>query len=208
MRIINLLPKAEQTLIKQEKILSTGRRGVIYAYLTYGLLLLILIGTRIYMQQNLPKLDSLIQRDQDILSKQDNTNFKNAINLDNATINDYLTLAARNPTWSKVLEQFAKDVPPGVEVQNLNASTSNGKIAITGTAETRDAVLQLRRNIIADPLFENIDLPLDNLQQPTNLQYHYTFFVKIGQLSAVPNSIPPPPPPVSKPTAPAAGGDQ
>lgn len=202
MKIINLLPKSEQTLIKQEKVFSTVRRAAVYSYISYGLLFAILVGTRFYMQQHLTNLNSLIAQQQEIISKQNNVNLKNAINNDNSTIQDYLNLAKNNPTWSKVLEAFVKDVPPGVEIQTFKTNTSTGQIQITGVALNRDAVvIQLRQNILNDPLFENIDLPFDNLQQPSNLSFHYTFYVKTNLLKAEPTAKPDPKP---KPAAPAA----
>jgi Tfp pilus assembly protein PilN len=200
MKIINLLPKEEQILLKQERAYTTVRHAAIYVVISYILVCVGLFGARLYMQQSLGNLDNEIKQQQAIVSKQDNAALNASIVLDNASIQDYNSVSALNPNWSKVLEEFVKLVPSGVSVQTFNASTDSGQIEILGAAQTRQAVLDLRSNILNDPMFENIDLPLDNLQQPTNLSYHYTFFVNTKLLQADPTTklkLPPPPPPPS-----------
>ena len=188
MKIINLLPKEEQLQIRQEQMFFNVRRIIIISFLSYILVAAILIGARFYMQQSLGSLDNEIKQQQNIISKQDNTVLKNSITLDNQIVQDYNNVSALNPTWSKVLEEFVKLVPSGVEVQTFNASSSDGQIQISGISSTRDAVLRLRANILYDPMFTNINLPLENLQQAANLNYHYDFFVKSNLLQAQPDA--------------------
>jgi|GEM_PF-4740359 len=187
-------------MIKQERIFFNVRSATWFSIAVYVLLIGGLIGTRFYMQQNLGNLDNEIKKEQVIISKQDNVVLKNSISADNAAVQDYNNLAVLNPNWSKVLEKFVSLVPPGVEVQDFKGNTESGEIDITGTALSRDAVLQLRDNILNDPMFKDINLPLDNLQQPANLSWHYAFFVKTNLLQANPDAkikLPPPlqPPP-------------
>jgi len=182
MRIINLLPKYEKEAYRKLRILSHLREFTLWSFVTYVVVLAILIGTHFYIQKNLFNIDNDIALEKQIIAKADNAAIKSQLDFNNGSVADYNQLAQTNPTWSRVLEGFSNLVPQGVAIKEFSANLADGKIQINGTAQTRDAVLVLRQNIIASSLFQNIDFPLDNLQKPTNTSFHYTFFLKTGVL--------------------------
>ena len=177
MKIINLLPPAEQKIIKLERINSYFKRFLLLAIIIFILMISGFIAWRFYLQSTLSNIDTDIVKAEALISSQDNQKTKAEVERNNDIITDYNTFAAANPNWSPVLEAFAALVPKEVLVTNFSANTKTGKIDISGTGLNRDAVLQLRSNILATSQFRNINLPLENLQKPKNTPFNYTFFL-------------------------------
>ena len=184
MRIINLLPKSEQDELKTQQIYVVLRKLLVFSGIVYVLVAAILIGYRFYMQSTLNDLGNQIDKQKAIISKQDNSAIRQEVNDDTAAVANYNHLVDVNPNWSGVLEELAKLLPPGVSITHLNVNTGSGKILISGGALNRDSILQLRLNILASKYFQNIDLPLDNLQKPANTTYHYSFSLTKDALKA------------------------
>lgn len=177
MKVINLLPQTEQEHLDRKKVLITLRGFLLASALSYAVVVAILLGTRVYLGNTLANLDQDIAKQLAIVSKEDNVKLQNQIDSINNITTDYNKLSETNPRWSNILEVFSKLVPEGIYVETFNSNTKSGKIDISGTGDTRDAVLVLRSNIAQSSMFKDIDLPLENLQKPTDAQFHYTFYV-------------------------------
>lgn len=177
MKVINLLPKTEQEHLDRKKLLITLRGFLLASVFSYALVVLILLGARVYLEKTLANLDYEIAEQLAIVSKEDNVQLQNQIDNINNITTDYNNLSETSPSWSNILEEFSKLVPEGIKVDTFNANTKSGKIDISGVGNTRDAVLALRSNIAKSEIFKDIDLPLENLQKPTDAQFHYTFYV-------------------------------
>ncbi len=203
MKIINLLPPSEAENLKQIRTFSWVRTFVIASVGVYILVVLLLIGYRFYMASTLSGLDSQISAEKKIISQANNIVLQKQIDDTNHIIGDYNKLSDQNPNWSKILKGFANLVPQGIYIQGFTANADTGMVQVTGVAATRQEVLDLHASIAASPLFRDIDLPLDNLQKPTNVSFHYTFYVTNGSLSA--NWKPLPPVDPNAKATPAAG---
>ena len=182
MKLINLLPDSEQNLIKKENFLRSLRAVFILALASYVLVAGILLLARVFLEQNANDLQNKIAQQKQTLQNQDQ--IQQDVQKDNAIITDYVVIAGKNPQWSKALSALADLVPPDVAIANLSADTATGKIEIQGQSPSRDSVLQLRANIAESPMFKNIDLPLGNLEKPADLQFHYTFYLNQGAITA------------------------
>ncbi len=182
MRVINLLPLAEQRAIKQETLFRSFRKFLFFSLTTYILIIAILFGWKFYLQSTLVGVDVDIKKNQAIVDSQDNNAIRQAVQKSNNTVVDYLNFTATNPKWTNVLNELAEIVPSDVILTSLVANTKTGKIDILGVGLTRDAVLTLRSNIAASKTFKNINLPLENLQKPNNVVFSYTFYLAEGAI--------------------------
>ncbi len=198
MKVVNLLPPAEQQILNQEKILGNVRSFIYLSLLSYVLLFATMFGFRSYLLGSVSNLDSEIQKTKDIISKQNNNALKTEIEYNNNLVLDYNKLYQGNPKWSGVLVDFAKLVPAGVVVNSFTADTNTGRVDIAGKSALRDSVLLLRQNILASSDFKNIDLPFDNIAKPVNVDFHYTFYLNENILGP---GLPAPLPKVIKPAA-------
>lgn len=177
-RVINLLPGGEQQSLGYERRFMAVRRFVIWSAISYAILLGGLAYWRFDLDRTLQNVDADIDREKQLIAKQDNDQVKQQIVKDNNVLSDYNTFAAANPQWSGVLAQFAKLVPGDVIITSFNANTKSGKIDITGIAANRDSeAVTLRNNLAASPLFKSVNLPFENLQKATNVDFSYTFYL-------------------------------
>ena len=178
MKLINLLPPSEQKLIHQEKIFANVKTFLFWSFFTYAIFAGLLIGGKYYVIYTTSSVDSEIERQKAIISKQDNINLKKEIDRNNAIVSDYNTIAKNIEKWSSTLRTFANLVPQDVYVTNLSANTKTGRIDVNGVGGTRESVLLMRDNILEIDKFKNIDLPFENLKKERDVDFHYTFYLK------------------------------
>lgn len=178
-KIISLLPKAKQEEIHYEDSFNTIVKFFSVSASILMLGVLAQFGTRFYLRNESVRLDTDIERLKGAVSKQENAELKKKIVLINGQINDFKNLAAETPAWSNVLDRFTSLVPDGVRIASFNAEIEKKKVDITGVAATREGVLQLYQNIFDDKEnFKDIDYPLENLINPYNSNFHFSFYIQ------------------------------
>ncbi len=179
MKLVNLLPK-----IKQKELIYEEAYHSMVVFIELGLVTLLLVlvaqfGGRFYISQIAHRYDQDIEDLKQVTDKQENAELKKQIQDINAIVGDYNQLATNTPGWSTVLKTFAAHVPDGVKLQTFIADREKLKIDISGISPTREQVIELHRNISGDTEhFEKIDYPLENISRPTNVPFHFTFFLK------------------------------
>lgn len=179
MKIINLLPKAKQQELRYEELFhSVAMASVLVGiFLLFGLVMQ--LGVRLYLTQEKSAIEKNIEDVKRTANKQENNDIKNKVKLVNAQMNDFQSLAATTPAWSKVLIAFSNQVPDGVKINQFTAELNTKKIIITGQSPTREQVIALYNNISQDTKdFHDIDYPLENVARPTDVSFHFTFFIQ------------------------------
>jgi Tfp pilus assembly protein PilN len=183
MKRINLLPKLKQNELAHEKLFySIAVAAVIgVAILLFGVL--VQVGVRVYLDRSLKSVNEQIEQMRLIANKSENAAIKQEIQLVNAQINDFAQLTKQTPQWSSVLAAFVRHVPEGVKITQFEAKTLKSEISISGYSPSRDLVIDLYNNINADKEnFKNINYPLENVTQPTNVKFFFDFSVADGVL--------------------------
>jgi hypothetical protein len=136
-------------------------------------------STKLYLEIQAQSIKSQIVQLQGQVNKQENAQVKAQVKGVNDIISDYKNLADASPKWSRVIKAFVKLPPDGVKVSSFSVEAATKQVNIVGTAPTRELVIQLYNNILADTAeFSNINYPLENIASPTNVNYHFTFTVK------------------------------
>jgi Tfp pilus assembly protein PilN len=179
MKLVNLLPKDKQKDLFYETVFHSFVVFVEIGLVTLLLVFAGLFATRFYISRAIERYDQDIIILKQVTDKQENAELKKQIQSINAMVSDYNQLVSVAPSWSKVLRVFAEHVPNGVKLQSFNADTAKLKVDISGIAPSREQVILLHDNIAADNKnFENIDYPLENIVKPTNVPFHFTFYIK------------------------------
>ena len=183
MKRINLLPKQKQTELYFDNLFHSILVAICIAVAVLLFGIFIQIGTWLYLDQSLGLLSTEIEGVKSSSNKTENAELKNQIKSLNVQMKDFDDLAAGTPVWSTVLQSFAKQVPNGVKISMFDADATNGKIQISGYAPKRDQVIELYNNINNDrDFFKDIDYPLENVSQPTDIIFKFTFYVQDGVL--------------------------
>ena len=179
MKDINLLPKPRQQELSYAAILQSASLVLWISIASFVVVFAAQVGLKFYLQDKATQVAAQIQQLQGQVNKDQNAQIKSQIAQYNNQIADYQNLAAATPKWSQVLKAFAPLPPAGIKIISFNVDASNKSVAITGYSPTRDLVLTLYNNILADKKdFYNIDYPLENLINPTDVSFHYTFFIQ------------------------------
>ncbi len=179
MRTINLLPKKRQGEIFYEKILN-GLFLVMWVSLgSFALVFLIQFGAKIYLESRLNSIENKIEELKQQVNKEENAQIKAQITSINQKITDYKNLADSSPKWSNVLKAFSVLPPEGVTITSFNVNPATKSVTIRGEASTRELAIELYDVINADTdNFYNINYPLENLVEPTEVNFYYTFFIR------------------------------
>ncbi len=176
MKIINLLPKQRQTGLFYSKLFVIVFKLFWVMLVAFIVVLLGQFGVKVFLQAKIKKIEANISELQKFSNLADNAKVKNLLTKKNALILDYKTLSQSIPKNSKVVRAFAPLVPEGVSIKQMKISVPNKQIQIFGFALTRELVIKLYDNIVAQSeLFPNIDYPLENVAKPAEINFHFTF---------------------------------
>ncbi len=183
MKRINLLSKTKQTELFYEDLY----RGVVTLAVLGVFVLLAGIAAQIavwiYLDQKEVSVVAQVAAIQQQIDESENAQLKAEVRQINALMSDFETLAKQTPEWSKVLKAFTKLVPNGVRISGFQADATTGTIEITGYSPTRESVIELYNNINGDKEnFKEINYPLENVSQPTDIIFNYTFTIQDGVL--------------------------
>ena len=178
-KIINLLPKARQQEIRYVAAMRTAWIFVALSVVSFGVVFLVQLGAQFYLQQQSVGLSKQISDLQTQVKKKENAQVKAQVDEANSYIGDFKNLANASPKWSKVIKAFAPLPPAGLKISSFAIDPVAKTISISGQSPTRDLVIQLHNNILADTKdFANINYPLENIAQPTDVSFHFTFTIQ------------------------------
>lgn len=179
MKTINLLPKPKQQLLRQEAVFRSLLSAVWISVFSFIFVILAQFAVKLYLQIETESIASQVQQTKVLVSKQENTTNNKRILQLNSIIGDYKKLADSSPKWSKVIKAFTKVPPPGILVSSFNIDFATQSIRISGTAPTREAAIALYNSIFTDDTeFYNVDYPLENVANATNISYHFSFLIR------------------------------
>ncbi len=185
MKRMNLLPKLKQRELEYERTLYSLTVAVVIATVILFIGVLVQFGVWTYLNNKIKASDAEIQELKNEANKSENATVKEEIKKVNAQIQDFTNLTAKTPQWSVVLAAFVKNVPNGVKITQFDADSVKKEVTISGYSPTRDLVIDLYNNINADKEhFKNINYPLENVTQPTNVRFYFTFSIADGVLIA------------------------
>jgi Tfp pilus assembly protein PilN len=183
MKKINLLPKPKQKELMYERLFHNMLVAVVLAVciLMTGVVSQLVVWG--YLERSQNTLIDDIDRLKKAIDKTESAQIKQEIRLVNSQMKDFEQLSALQPKWSSVLNAFAVQVPPGVQITDFVADSTTLKIDINGQSPTREQVIQLYNNLSSDQQhFKNIDYPLENVAKPKDVRFHFTFYIQDGVL--------------------------
>jgi Tfp pilus assembly protein PilN len=80
--------------------------------------------------------------------------------------------------WTEKIVEITEQIPEGIVFTNLNFNSEASAINMSGTANTRDDLLNLKNNLEAITWLKNVQIPPDQLTQKENIQFSITPSVK------------------------------
>ncbi len=137
----------------------------------------ILITARIILQNNFNKIV-----EQTTLVTKNNQGYNNKIRQINNKLNYIVKIQDNFIYWSNLIEELTEITPSDVTFYSIKANDSN-KIIITGRAKLRDSLLRLKDNMENSSTFKNIDFPLKNILEITNIDFNINADINLENLT-------------------------
>lgn len=83
--------------------------------------------------------------------------------------------------WTKLLDQLATSTPNGITYTHIRAGADKN-LRITGIADTRDALIALKKSFETVAMFDKFDFPLSNMLQKEDINFEIITKIKTDSL--------------------------
>ena len=181
-KYVNLLPSEAQTEIRYERIRSRFLNMSLWISISLVVLVVLMLAARIYLKSESSRVNSLIIFQEELVSQEENQALKKELAEFNSHLSNLIKFEDGHAFWSEVLIELARITPADIAIDALTADREDKKMTVIGFAQTRDSVLQFRRNLLDSAFFEDVNFPLSNLIRPNEVSFRYTFFVDQQEL--------------------------
>lgn len=181
-RYINLLPPAEQQLIKVAETSNAIRDFGIWLGISLVALSVLLFATKIFLNKQLERSAEQLATETETLLKLEATSARKEVEALNLDLENFKILDSRAEKWSRVLIELARRLPPDMTLDSITIDRSSLRVEVAGRADTRISVLRFRETLIASEYFANVNFPLGNLKRSRNVPWQYRFQIKPEKL--------------------------
>ncbi|MEK7538803.1 MAG: hypothetical protein AAB552_03095 [Patescibacteria group bacterium] len=82
------------------------------------------------------------------------------------------------PVWSGVIEEVLSRVTENIIISTFSTGTVGDKMSVVGVSGNRDSLNRFKKSLQASPMFADVELPLTNLEQKTNIPFSVAFRLK------------------------------
>jgi len=182
---INLLPEKLQEVfdasLEKKKVISAVSLGLVLL----GIALAITVSTFIFALINIQKASNQIQA-LDNITSQSALDTKRAAAVNNASAALVRLFPLKNSPVN-YLSELTSLVPSDVIINNFSYTKDKKVLIVTGHADSRTSLLAFKDSLNASKLFTNINVPLESLEKPFNVDFSIT-------LTLVPEAVPTPQP--------------
>jgi len=177
--MLNLLPQKEkEELIQEESFKLILILGIlILIFLICLSLILFSIGISIGGQLAIEKA-LLSQKETEISHLRDLEKEIKNLNLTFSKLNSFYQ---KNPNFVKILEITSKTLPPGTYLTSFNFNLPAkdkkylGEVILNGYSPTREILLEFKKNLEQEELFQEVYFPPANWVEPTDINFTVNF---------------------------------
>jgi Tfp pilus assembly protein PilN len=173
---LNLIPPA-----KKNEIVQTNRVQLIFGWeinMTAVLFVffLLLISLNYLLQINLDVQSGETEGGQNKVRYERISELDNSFKEINAQISLDESIRGDQLYWSNIFKKINDATPDGINV--LKMANNNYKFLLAGTADTRDALVAMKDNLMQESCFTDINLPLSDLVSKENIDFQIEFNIK------------------------------
>lgn len=188
-------------MIKEINILTPEKREYIknlhsftmtkHILFTVGSLLIItsvvLYFTNLLLQNQINSFDSQILQEQNSIKQGKSASTESAIQQLNNQLTQAQQIQDKDISWLPILKSLTEIVPSTIHFNRLSLSTSNGTFSLSGTADSRNALLNFDEAIKKYQNFSDLIIPLIDVTQKSNITFDITGKFNITQNNASAN---------------------
>lgn len=172
---LNLLPKSREKKIRNKKILKfiilQEVMIMIVTICLFGLILGVKNVAKIRLGEAEQQISSVSNSGDYVKIKK----YEDSIKLTKARTDVISKIQKNNVNWISVMSQLSEILPPTITLKSLkNVGYS---FIVSGEAESRDALVQMKQGFEGNKCFSDIDIPLNDIVLKSNIEFELKFNV-------------------------------
>lgn len=177
MLTLNLISQEQKKEIKLKRAYEiTKKISYILIIITVFVAIVLLIGKLILQIQFIKAVN------QYTLVAKSSQGYNAKIRDINNSLNFVSEIQSNFILWSNLIKDAADRVPGGVSLSSISADRDKKSIQIKGAAKLRDDLLQFKENIEKSLIYQNVDLPLQNILQKENINFEIKAGLNLSEL--------------------------
>ncbi len=178
---LNLLPEKEKKNIRLTRMLYLIKiysQGIIFALLIF---IIFLLSIWLYLNIQLKGLKQILNFQLQTPLGKKIQNIENAIQSANQKLSKLNKIQSQQKTYGSFIEELSRLIPSSSHLENLILDAKTKKITINGYAPTREDVLSIKQALENSPFFTDLEWPLSNLTQTSQINFKFSFKIKDDQ---------------------------
>lgn len=163
---LNIIPNS----IKRERTISSYYLSIkdllyiiliiVFVYAIFFSILLIIL--QLHFNETISQTSGIIKKAE---------NFNKKISNINQTINNTTDIQKDFVNWIEFYQFLSNNTPEGISLYQVNISKEKESLSISGRAETREKLIQLKESLENSKFLENIDFPVKNLLEKNDINF-------------------------------------
>lgn len=93
----------------------------------------------------------------------------------NKEISELKDIQNKKSNFYSILNDISQNLLVGVKIYSLEIDRTSKLVTVIGFSPTRDNLLSIKKTLETSPNYKNIDFPLSNLANPTNINFRFSF---------------------------------
>ena len=178
--MINLLPPQEKQKLLEEEKYRIFLILVSLGFLFLVSLSLILFSIKIYIAGQTASQKIFINLKEEEFATLTGQNLEKEIRLINQNLSKLNSFYQQQPNFSELLEKIYKTLPPQTylttfSLRPLAEEENIFQVSLTGYCPSRELLREFKRNLEAQPEFEEVYFPLANWVKLRDIDFSVTF---------------------------------
>ncbi len=178
--MINLLsPKEKIVLIQEENQKLILILGIIL-FLALFCFALILLSIKIYISGELEAQKIFLEQKK--LDSSSTQEIEQEIKDQDLSFSDLKTFYEKDFRKSEILERLSQKLPSSTYLTNFSLLTkkeSELSVSLSGFSPDRDILLEFKKNLESEDMFQEVDFPPPNWVKPNDIEFSASFKVQL-----------------------------
>ena len=172
---LNLIPKDKKVELGLANFFITLKNIIILFLIITILIAISLLATKAALQNHFNKIVG-----QSTLTTQFASSFNKGVQRFNKKLAAVENIQDSYIVWTDFFIEFSKLIPNEITINSIDVDAN--KILISGQAKDRQSLLNLEAGLKKSNLFDNVEIPLENLLKKTDIDFNIKSNVNIKNL--------------------------
>ncbi|KKR21758.1 MAG: hypothetical protein UT48_C0004G0014 [Parcubacteria group bacterium GW2011_GWE2_39_37] len=177
---LNLISQESRKEIKLKRIYDILKSTYLTLLILVTVVSMIFLAARIILQHNFNDVVS-----QTTLITKNSQEYNAKIREINSKISSINQIQNEYIPWSNALVELAEKSPSDISLTFLEIVQEKNLIKLKGTAETRESLLKLKSNLEDSSIFYQIEMPLSNIFEKSNIYFEIDAKIKQENLKSL-----------------------